>query len=229
MSSYGLPPEPPWSIEVIRDLVTTERLRSYLVGCGQDLALALELYEWNLDASAAVMQTTAMVEVIVRNALDAQLVAWAHSRAAEWPDIVPLDARGRSDLARAVDRATHYERLPRIHGKVLAELNFGFWRYLTARRYHSSLWVPSLHRAFPSGDPDIRRRRREVERHLSDLMLVRNRAAHHEPIHRRNLLADLAAAIEVVTWIHPDAGRWIKETSMIPASVSAKPAVTKGR
>ena len=43
-------------------------------GCGQDLERALALYEWNLTASSAVMQTTAMVEVIVRNSLDARLV-----------------------------------------------------------------------------------------------------------------------------------------------------------
>lgn len=60
MSNDAALPSRRWSPEVIRDLLTTDRLRSYLVSCDQDLDRALRLYEWNLTASAAVMQTTAM-------------------------------------------------------------------------------------------------------------------------------------------------------------------------
>lgn len=213
-----------WNPEVIRDLLTTDRLRSYLASCNQDLDRALQLYEWKLAASAAIMQTAAMLEVVVRNALDSQLVAWAAGRgAASWLDVAPLDRRGLDDIDKACERATNYGRVPSTHGKVIAELSFGFWRYLTAQRYHASLWVPALHHAFPDGDPDLRMRRRRVERHLADLMLVRNRAAHHEPVHRRNLMDDLSAAVELLTWVHPDAGAWIAAKSTIPGVMSVKP------
>lgn len=213
-----------WQPGTIRDLLTVDRLRSYLASCDQDLDRALELYEWNLTASAAVMQTAAMVEVVVRNALDAQLVAWASGRGSQsWLDAIPLDARGRADIDKARDRATSYGRAALTHGKVVAELSFGFWRYLTAQRYHASLWVPALHKAYPGGDDDLRDRRREVERHLADLMLVRNRAAHHEPIHRRNLARDLDIAVELTGWIHPEAGSWIADKSTIPSALTSKP------
>ncbi len=213
-----------WQPETIRDLLTADRLRSYLDSCGQDLERALVLYEWNLTASSAVLQTTAMVEVIVRNALDTQLVTWASRRgAASWLDVLPLDARGRADIDRARDRATRSGRTTLTHGKVVAELNFGFWRYLTAQRYHASLWVPALHNAFPGGDQDLRHRRRQVERHLANLMLVRNRAAHHEPIHRRDLGRDLDAAVEVAQWVNPEAGGWIAQKSAIRAARTSKP------
>lgn len=208
----------------MRDLLTTDRLSSYLSRCDNDLGRALELYEWNLNASAAVLQTTGMVEVIVRNALDNQLVAWATSTGSPWPDIAPLDPLGRTDIARAIERATDKGRTPRVHGKLVAELIFGFWRYLTAKRYLASMWVPVLHRAFPDGDHDLRKRRVQVERHLAGLLLVRNRAAHHEPIHKRNLTNDLASAIKVATWIHPDAGAWIAQASTLTAAVAVKPA-----
>lgn len=164
---------------------------------------------------------------VVRNALDTQLVAWAAARrATSWLDVVPLDRRGLDDIAKACDRATNLGRLPLVHGKVVAELSLGFWRYLTTQRYHASLWVPALHQAFPRGSHDLRNRRRQVERHLADLMLVRNRAAHHEPIHRRNLANDLDAAVELATWIHRDAGAWLAGTSAIPAVMSARPATS---
>lgn len=213
-----------WQPETIRDLLTADRLRSYLVSCDQDLSRALELYEWNLTASAAIMQTAATVEVVVRNALDAKLVAWASGRGQRpWFDAVPLDSRGRADIDKARDRATNYGRARSTHGKVVAELSFGFWRYLTAQRYHTSLWVPALHAAFPHGDADLRTRRREVERHLADLMLVRNRAAHHEPIQRRDLARDLDVAVEVTSWVHGEAGAWVAEKSAITAAVASKP------
>ncbi len=213
-----------WQPEIIRDLLTADRLRSYLASCHQDLDRALELYEWNLAASAAIMQTAAMVEVVIRNAMDAQLVAWADRRGTQsWLDVCPLDSRGRADIDKSRDRATSYGRVALTHGKVVAELSFGFWRYLTAQRYHASLWVPVLHHAFPGGNDDLRDRRREVERHLADLMLVRNRAAHHEPIHRRNLAHDLDIAVEITRWVHPEAGCWIAEKSTISSTLSYKP------
>jgi hypothetical protein len=212
-----------WQPETIRDLLTPDRLRSYLASCGQDLDRALTLYEWNLTASSAVMQTTAMVEVIVRNALDARLVSRATRRgSASWLDVVPLDARGYADIDRARFRAAWNGRSALTHGKVIAELNFGFWRYLTAQRYHASLWVPALHDAFPGGHEDLRRRRREVEQHLANLMLVRNRAAHHEPIHRRNLDRDLDTAVELARWVHPEAGSRKPEAGSLQSPQSVK-------
>jgi hypothetical protein len=60
-----------------------------------DLARALKLYDWNTRASAAVLATSAMVEVILRNALDVSLQHWAaqRRRGQDWLDAAPLDAR----------------------------------------------------------------------------------------------------------------------------------------
>lgn len=223
MSNTAANAEREWRPETIRDLLTADRLSSYLDSCGQDLDRALALYEWNLAASVAVLQTTAMVEVIVRNAFDTQLVAWANRRGATtWLDVIPVDTKGRADIDRARTRATR-GRTTLTHGKVVAELNFGFWRYLTAQRYHTSLWVPALHAAFSGGHEDLRRRRRQVDRRLENLMIVRNRAAHHEPIHRRSLDRDLEHAIELAQWIHPEAGSWIAQNSTISAAMASRP------
>jgi hypothetical protein len=36
-----------------------------------------------------------------------------------------------------------------VHGKVVAELTFGFWRYILAGTYQATLWSPALRHAFP--------------------------------------------------------------------------------
>ncbi|TAK70190.1 MAG: hypothetical protein EPO13_04310 [Actinomycetota bacterium] len=211
-----------WDHAVILHLLTDERFASYRAGRTLDGAFAL--YEWNMVASAAVMTTTGMVEVIVRNALDRQLAEWAATRhsGASWLDVIPLDPRGQDDLRKARRRAGG---LGASHGKVIAELTFGFWRYLVASRYFTALWVPQLHEAFPAGASDLRRRRKDVEHLLQEQQFVRNRAAHHEPIHRRNLQADFDGAVRLCDWIHPQAAAWVASKSSLPAVIAARPTL----
>lgn len=226
MSNVGSPGGAGWDDQVLRDLLTVERLGSYLQASGKNLAGALRLYEWNMTASAVVLSTTGMVEIVVRNALDRQLIDWAVARGhPSWLDAARLDKRGLDDIAKARARATNHGRIPERHGKVVAELSFGFWRYLASQRYHASLWVPALNRAFPHGPADLRERRRNVEGHLQRLMLVRNRAAHHEPIHRRDLLADLRSAVQLTAWVHPQAGAWVSAQSTLDREVDKRAAL----
>jgi hypothetical protein len=172
----------------VAELITAARLSSYLTASGGDLGRALALYDWNTRASAAVLATSAMLEVVVRNSLDQNLQRWADRRRGgiDWLDAASLDAQGRTDVERARERATRRGRDPEVHGKVVAELSFGFWRYMVASRYLTALWIPGAHAAFPHGPADLRLRRSEVQRWLHNLMIIRNRAAHHEPIHRRD-------------------------------------------
>lgn len=209
---------------VIATLLTSARLRSYLQATRGDLAAALRLYDWNTAVSAAMLATVAMVEVVVRNAMDAQLVRWASARGVQsWLESVPLERRGVDDLDRA-QRAVEARGVCRdYHDHVVAELNFGFWRYLAAQRYLTSLWVPALATAFPYGYRDVRERRKAVERHLSALTVVRNRVAHHEPVHRRDLCGDLRAGVELATWVHPDAGEWVATRSPLEAVIARRP------
>lgn len=217
MSSSGGPPDSVIEPDpvAIAGLITRDRLSSYLTTTSGDLGRALALYDWNTRASAAVLATSAMVEVIVRNALDSSLQNWADQRRAsrEWLDTAPLDAQGLADVAKARERATRRGRDPEVRGKVVAELSFGFWRYLVASRYLTALWIPGAHAAFPNGPADLRVRREQVERRLHNLMIVRNRAAHHEPIHRRNLARDFRDAVDVSGWVHPQGAVWLRARS----------------
>ena len=214
-----------WSQCRLAHPIGRNRLKSYLEDCNGCLKKALVLYDWNTRASAAIMQTIAMVEVICRNAFDRELTIWAQNRNYQsWFDSAPLDNQAISDISKATRRATQKGFSVDSHGGTIAELTFGFWRYLAAPRYHSSLWVPQLHNAFPFGHADLRERRIQVESYLTRLNLVRNRAAHHEPIHRRNLLHDYETAVELVSWISPDAGAWVAARSMIPQVVAEKPS-----
>ncbi|SOC89678.1 hypothetical protein SAMN05660766_3410 [Curtobacterium sp. 314Chir4.1] len=204
-------------------LITVERLRSYTERTGSS-ADALRLYEWNMRAAASVMELTGVVEVMARNALDRELREWTAKRTgAPWFDVAPLDGRGRADLVKARARASRDGRRDEVHGRVIAELTFGFWRYLVETRYLTALWTPALHKAFPHGPADSLTRQREVRRRLQQLHFVRNRAAHHEPIHTRDLQRDHDYALELVGWISPHAALWAADTTSLRAVLRARP------
>ncbi|QWL27355.1 hypothetical protein [Rathayibacter toxicus] len=199
-------------------LVAAERLGSYLDASDGDVSDAFALYEWNMRAAASIMELTSMVEVLARNALDRELRDWAHQRraGASWLDVVPLAQQGAADIQKARDRATRRRRRPKVHGRVVAELSLGFWRYLVESRYLTTLWVPATHRAFPAGNPDFRTRQEDVAFRMQRLTFIRNRAAHHEPIHSRILGEDLRSAMDLAAWISPVAANWVNATSSLP-------------
>ncbi|KTR04563.1 hypothetical protein NS184_11745 [Curtobacterium luteum] len=203
-------------------LITADRFRSYHLAT-RTRAGALSLYEWNMRASASVMELTGVVEVFVRNALDTELHQLARRRQwSSWLDGLPLDGRGRADLAKARVRASRNGRRPEVHGRVVAELLFGFWRYLVESRYLTTLWTPALHRAFPLGDEDLLTRQRRVRERLQQLHFVRNRAAHHEPIHARDLRRDHDYAIELLGWIDPIAAEWAADVTSLRAVLGTR-------
>lgn len=106
---------------------------------------------------------------------------------------------------------------------MIAELPLGFWRYLVESRYLTAFWIPATHRAFPAGNPDLRSRQRDVAFRMQQLNFIRNRAAHHEPIHSRDLGRDLQSALDLAEWISPAAASWVAATTSLPSIISSRP------
>lgn len=216
----------------IANRLTTTRLGSYLQATSGAVEPAIRLYDWNTSVSSALYEDLGRLEVVFRNAVDGALVR--HGTSKTWPDVWyrrmqlfpgQSASRSREDIEAARWRATRGGALPEVHGKVIAELSFGFWRYLCKPPYLTSLWVPALAAAFslhPSaGDP--RQIRDEVEDRMQRLHFLRNRIAHHEPIHRRNLSRDHAHLLELAGWICSDCRTWIATNSRTLTVVAARP------
>lgn len=58
---------------------------------------------------------------------------------------------------------------------------------------------------------------------MKRLTFVRNRAAHHEPIHHRDLERDLDSALMLMRWVSPDAAGWVHEKSDLLSVLAEKP------
>lgn len=205
-------------VKVLQRL-SPDRLSTYMDATGGNLLRALDLYKWNIALSGALFEAIAVVEVVVRNEIDNNLTRWAHSLGADWMDITPLDEKGRADIAKARSRNAKNPS----HGKVLAELNFGFWRFLVANRYLHTIWIPSMNSSFPHLRGHPGERRQVVERSIERLWFLRNRIGHHEPIHTRNVDRDIASMTSLLDWVCPDTSSWATDQRRVQDILLQRP------
>ena len=116
-------------------LLTEERLGSYFQAAQGDRMAAFALYEWNIEASAAAVSLSAMVEVVLRNALDRQLAALGEKKGcSDWLAEAPLDERGRKDVGQARVRASRAGRTA-THGHLIAGTLFTAAAAMTVRDF----------------------------------------------------------------------------------------------
>ncbi len=200
--------------------LSAERLVPYLRETNGDLAGAVQLYEWNLAVSGGFYEALGILEVVLRNALSEQLIAHHGTMAGHWYD----DPLGILSVQAADDIAAARHRVARLHrgespGRVIAELNFGFWKFLLARRYEATLWTGYLRHAFPNLQPQSKA---TVYRSLDALHTLRNRIAHHEPIRKRQLTEDMLTIYRVLDWIDSDVRTWAISVSRLKALLAAR-------
>lgn len=187
------------------------RVATYLDACDGDLVRALLLYRWNARVAAELREALGHTEVLLRNTIhDALTVRHQHRREpGYWFDDPrrELDARAHDEIDTARRRARRRVGSAAVpSGKVVAELPFGFWRYLLAKRYISTLSPAGRH-----GFPQLPGRdRTRLERPVIRLHLP-NRIAHHEPLIRENLPTRLADLEYILDAIDPALRRWVRD------------------
>jgi hypothetical protein len=202
-------------------LLSQPRLAPYKQVCGGKLTPALELYRWNLTVSMAFFESIHYFEIALRNVMDEALVAYTTALccAGEWyaDPLVPLSGESRKRVAQAVKRSTDDGQVPEVHGRVVAELSLGFWWSLLADPYNNTLWKNCFQAAFP------RARRRKLHESIEQILKLRNRIAHHEPIHTRDLVADYTLILRASEYVSPRLAWWIDSTTRVPAVLEARP------
>lgn len=172
------------------DWLSEARLRPYLRAAGGSCEKALRLYELNLDASLLLMRDISHFEIALRNAYDRAL-SCGSSAGRDWlfadasPVRQPLWRRARSGSrfdANELNRSKIDGAIDELHGNanaddVIAKLSFGFWSHMTDKAHERVLWIPYLHKVWPSGT-----NRSDLDRSIRVVNMTRNRIAHHEPL-----------------------------------------------
>ncbi len=219
-------PRQPWQLE---QLLSPARIGPYLIAVPtNDWSDAVALYDWNTRASAAFFEDLHYLEVGLRNAMDLTLVDYAAKLNTDDPWFatpkIALSPGSRGVIAKARDRATQGGAIPELHGKVIAELTFGFWWSLLSDGYNRSLWAPCLKDAF---DGQVRRQR--LHSVLNDMRVLRNRIAHHEPLHARDLATDHQVLLDVAGRVAAPLRSHIESLTRVPEVLSGRPSQSAPR
>lgn len=201
----------------VERLLSPERLSRYTAMARGDRVEALKLYERNTCLSEAFYTPLQGLEVCLRNAMSLELVArygptWyanAH-RAFEHP---------LTEMIVTAERALAADKRDCTLGRIVAELNFGFWVTLISPRYDVPLWRPALRKAFPHRPKGTERK--QVHKQLNAVRRLRNRVAHHEPVIHRDLSHDHELILRLVSWICPDTANRVGKQSQVPRILSA--------
>jgi hypothetical protein len=215
-------------ITALRRTVGPERFSTYDTAVGGDQVRAVDLYVWNAAVSAAFFEDLSMLEVALRNACHYQLQAWNANQGHKhpWYHHPTLEPRHMQDVGTARNRVTQGKNTE-TEGRVVAELMFGFWRLLHAKNYEHLLWIPCLRMAYPNLQPS---QRSLVYDRLDHLNTLRNRIAHHEPVHGTKIgklsmsLAQVhGQLLDLIAWMDTDLHSWVATNSKVPQLIAQKP------
>jgi hypothetical protein len=205
------------NISIERSL-SRDRLAKYLLASGDNLDLALSLYEHNTDLAAAFYAPLQTLEICLRNHLDTHLCA---TYGADWMTNgqPPLNDWAQREI-KGVEKGLGAAKVSSKPSEIVAELHFGFWIALLGPQYDATLWRSACHNAFRGRGKGLARKR--VHGRLNAIRRFRNRVAHHEPIFHLNLEQTHDEILEACSWICAHTAAWSRHHSRF-SDISAAP------
>jgi hypothetical protein len=167
-------------------IMSIPRMLRYKTACGNDSKKAMTLYRLNLRLSQELFTIISCFEISLRNAIDKHYTINYGSdwlRDASQPGgifDIPHCRVTRGIITDLITNfGTHYS-----HSKLLAKMDFGFWRYLFAQPQYRAGGQSLIHifPAKPTSTPAIQYNQSFIFNELAKVNNIRNRIAHHEPI-----------------------------------------------
>ena len=199
------------TIRGMRAAMSDERFATYLRLAAGDRRRALQFYTRNVALGSAFHGPLQALEVTLRNAIHN---AMTQVHGTPWFENAPLRASERDAVEKA-RQSLRREHKPHNPGRIVAEVNFGFWVALFAKKYDATLWRTVLHGLFGR-----ERTRGRLHDQLDRLRTLRNRIAHHEPILHRVLQADYDELLWLLGRLSPETAAWVAHHSRVSETLA---------
>lgn len=208
----------------VREALSPPRISTYLYALNTrppSLDRALELYVWNAQLGAALLNPIAACEVVIRNAIDEALTA-AYGVSWPWNNgfYLSLPTEGRTNLLKARNKPSSTST-----GKVIAELSFGFWENMFTTAFDPMLWTPYLATVLPNlpAGMTVPQGRGHVRNKMKKMRDLRNRIAHHEPLLNLNVPNLINEMKDLISLRCHDTAAWMVQTNNLAPLLAAKP------
>ncbi len=190
-------------IDDMEAALSLERFARYVAWAGGDRDRALALYTLNTQVSEALYISLQTLEVSLRNRIHATMSAAHGERWFEDPAVIQVGHQ-TAQVADAIAELEEAGKEPTA-GRIVAALSFSFWTAMFSPTYEG-LWRSTLKGIAKRDGRGLVRK--DFSRPLTQIRLLRNRIAHHEPILHWDLRRHHAALRELTQWLSPPAHGW---------------------
>ena len=216
------------TLNAIKVVLSDARIRPYILAANNDLGKAIRIYEINIQLCEALYPSLHTVEVALRNAIDKSL-SYTYEKDWLWNQKLRFNSQEKNLIQKSTDDIKYeitqkYKDNSRpqkiikselnnitIKNKVIAELNFGFWKALIVEKYYQpSIFNRCSRHIFHYAE--TQERNVTVVRDLiPKINSFRNRVFHHEPIwNDKELYCKYQEVYRLIKWICPTTANWIK-------------------
>jgi len=183
--------------------LSLERFARYVAWADGDRERAVSLYTLNTQVSEALYVPLQALEVALRNRIHTVMSA-AHGPGWFQPEAGHVTDRQAEQVRAAVAELTEAGK-PIEDGRVVAALTFSFWTSMFGRE-QDDLWKRTLHKIATRDGRFLSRK--DFTARLTQVRLLRNRIAHHEPILYWNLPKLHQSMLEMTRWLSPAMDDW---------------------
>lgn len=178
----------------IRKYISAARLARYEQVCQHDQQKVLKVYQANLRLSQAFYPLLSLFEVVFRNALNEELTKyflndkeWLKNQISGFmshPSLTYYDQRLKRKktndfLKNSVQKILHRSPANISQGKIIADINLGFWTELFETTHYKLLLGTPI-KIFSKLPPTVNRK--TINQKLDRIRAFRNRIYHNEPI-----------------------------------------------
>jgi len=167
-------------------IMSASRMARYIASCGGDSKKAMTLYRYNLRLSQELFTIISCFEVSLRNAIDQHYTTlhgnnWLRDAANTGGIFDNNQCRVTAGFIRS---ALNIFGLHYTHAKLVAKMDFGFWRYMFAQPQYRAggQTLLQIYPAKPTSTATIQYNQSFIFNELAKVNDIRNRIAHHEPI-----------------------------------------------
>lgn len=167
-------------------IMSAARMNRYKIACNGNTKKAMTLYRLNLKLSQELFTIVSCFEIALRNSIDKHYTTtlgndWLRNEATSGGR---FNGSKTFRTANIIREAVRKLGMAYTHHKLVAEMDFGFWRFLFAQPQFLA-GGQSLLQIFPAkprSTQAIQYNHTYVFNELGKINDLRNRLAHHEPI-----------------------------------------------
>ncbi len=209
----------PALLQALESALSKPRFLAYVEAAKGDRKLATNLYLWNSRISKSFLFPLNIAEVSMRNAMH---FAFSQEFGGTWIFNPPFALTAESEASRqkALLRLQDHPSAD----DVVAALTFDFWSNLFRREYRALWERPGLlNRTFPHLPTG--HGRHEVQLRVAAINRLRNRIAHHEPVHTLDHRAEHDNILGLIALRCPTLKDWVRRCSTVMAVVRTPPSV----